>query len=295
MSTGSLLRLFRRCPPVDLAADLAPYRHFIVADRHVGWVDPDFARVLAEFPAVFYLTDRAVQLHDRLERVEDRSKAVADVLAKLHERGQVPGWRGELYPVNRRYGEAPLLLMERAATPLFGLQTYGINVNGLVRDGDSWNVWIARRAMTKHVDPGMLDLVVGGGVPHGIPLADNLLKECAEEAGIAPALAKRARPVSLTTMIIDAHEGLRIGVQFNYDLELPADFTPRNDDGEVSDFKLWSLAQLEDNLRTADDFMFDAALAKLDLLVRLGIVGPEDPDYLDLVAQLRRPAPFVRT
>lgn len=295
MSAGSLLRLFRRCPPVDLAADLAPYRHFIVADRHVGWVDPDFARVLAEFPAVFYLTDRAVHLHDRLERVEDRSKAVADVLAKLHERGQVPGWRGELYPVNRRYGEAPLLLMERAATPLFGLQTYGINVNGLVRDGDTWKVWIARRAMTKHVDPGLLDLVVGGGVPHGIPLADNLLKECAEEAGIAPALAKRARPVSLTTMIIDAHEGLRIGVQFNYDLELPADFEPRNDDGEVSEFKLWSLAQLEDNLRTADDFMFDAALAKLDLLVRLGIVGPEDPDYLDLVAQLRRPAPFVRT
>ena len=144
MSTASLLRLFRRCPP----ADLAPYRHFIVADRHVGWVDPDFARVLAEFPSVFYLTDRAVHLHDRLERVEDRSKAVADVLAKLHERGQVPGWRGELYPVNRRYGEAPLLLMERAATPLFGLQTYGINVNGLVRDGDGWKVWIARRAMT---------------------------------------------------------------------------------------------------------------------------------------------------
>jgi 8-oxo-dGTP pyrophosphatase MutT (NUDIX family) len=295
MSAGSLLRLFRRCPPVDLAADIAPYRHFIVADRHVGWVDPDFARVLAEFPSVFYLTDRAVHLHDRLERVEDRSKAVADVLAKLHERGQVPGWRGELYPVNRRYGEAPLLLMERAATPLFGLQTYGINVNGLVRDGDGWKVWIARRAMTKHVDPGMLDLVVGGGVPHGIPLADNLVKECAEEAGIAPALARRARPVSLTTMIIDAHEGLRIGVQFNYDLELPADFEPRNDDGEVSEFKLWSLAQLEENLRTADDFMFDAALAKLDLLVRLGIVGPEDPDYLDIVAQLRRPAPFVRT
>lgn len=295
MSTASLLRLFRRCPPVDLAADLAPYRHFIVADRHVGWVDPDFARVLAEFPAVFYLTDRAVHLHDRLERVDDRSKAVADVLAKLHERGQVPGWRGELYPVNRRYGEAPLLLMERAATPLFGLQTYGINVNGLVRDRDGWKVWIARRAMTKHVDPGMLDLVVGGGVPHGIPLADNLLKECAEEAGIAPALARRARPVSLTTMIIAAHEGLRIGVQFNYDLELPVDFEPRNDDGEVSEFKLWSLAQLEQNLRTADDFMFDAALAKLDLLVRLGIVGPEDPDYLDVIAQLRRPAPFVRT
>jgi hypothetical protein len=288
---AGLLRLFHRHP----TADLAPYRRFIVADRHVGWVDPDFARMLAEFPAVFYLTDREVHLHDRLDDVDDRSKAVADVLVALHERGAVPGWRDELYPVNRRFGEAPLLLMERAATPLFGLQTYGINVNGLVRDGDDWKVWVARRAMTKHVDPGMLDLVVGGGLPHGMSIAGNLLKECAEEACIGPTLAERARPAGLTTMMIEAHEGLRVGVQFNFDLELPADFQPRNDDGEVSEFQLWSMAQLEDNLRTADDFMFDAALAKLDLLVRFGIVGPEHPGYLDLVASLRRPAPFVRT
>ncbi len=232
-------------------------------------------------------------------RSRTRSEAVADVLAKLHERGAIPGWRGELYPVNRRFGEAPLLLMERAATPLFGLQTYGINVNGLVRDGNDrgggWKVWIARRAMTKHVDPGMLDLVVGGGLPHGISIADNLLKECAEEACIGPTLAERARPVSMTTMMIEAAEGLRVGVQFNFDLELPADFQPRNEDGEVSEFQLWSLDRLEENLRTADEFMFDAALAKLDLLVRLGVIGPEDPDYLDIIAHLRKPAPFVRT
>jgi hypothetical protein len=55
------------------------------------------------------------------------------------------------------------------------------------------------------------------------------------------------------------------------------------------------MAQLVDNLRNADDFMFDAALAKLDLLVRHGCIGPEDPDYLDLIARLRRPVPFVRT
>lgn len=288
---ATLLRLFRRCPP----ADLAPYRRFIVADRHVGWIKPDFAQALAEFPGVFYLTDRAVHLHHRLDDVEARSKAVATVLAKLHERGAVPGWRGELYPVNRRYGEAPLLLMERAATPLFGVQTYGINVNGLVRDGDGWKVWIARRAATKHVDPGLLDLVVGGGQPHGLSIGDNLLKECAEEACIGPTLAERARPAGLTTLLIEAAEGLRVGVQFNFDLELPADFQPRNEDGEVAEFRLWSLDRLKDNLRTADEFMFDAGLAKLDLLVRLGYVGPEDPDYLDLIARLRRPAPFVRT
>ena len=286
-----LLRLFRRCP----RADLTPYRRFVVADRHVGWVKPDFARLLAEFPGVFYLTDREVHLHERLSEADDRSHAVADVMAKLHEHGAIPGWRGELYPVNRRFGETPLLLIERAATPLFGLQTYGINVNGLVRDGDAWKVWIARRAMTKHVDPGMLDLVVGGGQPFGISIAENLLKECAEEASIGPTLAERAKPVSITTMVIEAAEGLRVGVQFNFDLELPADFQPRNDDGEVSEFMLWSIAQLEENLRGADDFMFDAALAKLDLLVRHGVVDPVGPDYLDLIAQLRQPTPYVRT
>ncbi|WP_162917569.1 DUF4743 domain-containing protein [Dongia deserti] len=291
VESSSLLRLFRRYP----RAHLAPYRRFMVADRHVGWIKPDFAQLLAEFPDIFYLTDREVHLHDRLAEVKDRSTAVADALAKLHERGAIPGWRGELYPVNRRFGEAPLLLMERAATPLFGLQTYGINVNGLVRAGEECKVWIARRAMTKHVDPGMLDLVVGGGQPYGISIAENLLKECAEEACIGPTLAERARPVSVTTMLIEAAEGLRVGVQFNFDLELPADFQPRNDDGEVSEFQLWSMKRLEENLRNADDFMFDAALAKLDLLVRFGIVGPDDPDYLDLIAELRRPTPYVRT
>ncbi len=224
---------------------------------------------------------------------------MAEVLNALRERGLVPGWRDELYPVNRRYDEVPLLLMERAATPLFGLLSYGVNVNGLVRtkEGghDGWKIWVARRSLTKHVDPGMLDIVVGGGLPHGISIHDNLLKECAEEAGIPPDIARRARPTGLVTMAIPAAEGLRIGLQFNFDLELPADFAPRNTDGEVAEFQLWSLEQLERSLREADEFMFDVALANLDLLIRLGRIGPEDPDYLDIIANLRPAIPFVRT
>jgi len=289
--SNSLMRQFRRFATVDLAT----YRHFIVADRHVGWITPAFSQVLAEFPGSFYLTDRAVHLHDRLASVEDRSKAVAEVLQALKERGAIPGWRGELYPVNRGFAERPLLLMERAATPHFGLLTYGINVNGLVRDGTDWKVWIARRSATKHVDPNMLDLVVGGGQPYGISLSDNLLKECAEEACIGPTLAEHARPVGITTMVIEAAEGLRVGLQFAYDLELPADFQPRNEDGEVAAFQLWSMDELEHSLRTADDFMYDAMLVKLDLLLRHGRLTPDDPDYLSIVANLRRPTPFVRT
>jgi hypothetical protein len=244
---------------------------------------------------VFYLTDREVNLHERFATEEDRSRAVAEVLEAMRVQGKVPGWRNELYPVNRRFADAPVLLMERAATHLFGVPSYGINVNGLVRDGDSWKVWVARRSATKQVDPNMLDLVVGGGLPHGISVHDNLLKECAEEAGIPKSIAQRARPASLLTLMIEAPEGLRVGVQFNFDLELPADFAPRNEDGEVAGFQLWTLDELQRNLRHADDFMYDVALANLDLLIRLGRVGPDDPDYLDLVAHLRRPIPLARS
>lgn len=289
-SRPSLMRQIHRYPPVDFGS----YRRFIVAGRHVGWVRPGFAQALAEFGSVFYLTDQEVHLHERFADSADRSKAVAKIVAILHERGLVPGWRGEPYPVNRRFDEPPLLVIERAASPLFGTQSYGVNVNGLVRDGDDWKVWIARRSHTKHVDPGMLDLVVGGGQPCGISIADNLVKECAEEANIGPALAKRARPVGLVMLAIETGRALRIGPQFNFDLVLPADFEPRNDDGEVSEFQLWSLDRLERSLREADEFMYDVAMAKLDLLIRLGRIGPDDPDYLDIIAHLRRPIPFER-
>jgi 8-oxo-dGTP pyrophosphatase MutT (NUDIX family) len=285
------MRQIRRYPAVDLGR----YRRFMVAGRHMGWVVPDFARALAAYPQVFHLTDRDVNLHERFVSVEDRSRAVADVLDAMRAEGKVPGWRNELYPVRRRFTDAPLLLMERAATHLFGVPSYGINVNGLVRNGDGWKVWVARRSATKQVDPNMLDLIVGGGLPYGISVHDNLLKECMEEAGIPKSIAQRARPTSLLTLMIEAPEGLRVGVQFNFDLELPADFAPRNEDGEVAGFQLWTLDELERNLRSADDFMYDVALANLDLLIRLGRVGPDDPDYLDLIAHLRRPIPLVRS
>src|SRR5262249_41972355 len=163
-----LMRQIRRYPAVDLGR----YRRFMVAGRHVGWVVPHFARGLASYPQVFDLTDRTVNLHARFKSVEDRSAAIADVLEAMRAQGKVPGWRNELYPVNTRFGETPLLLMERAATHLFGVPSYGINVNGLVRDGNGWRVWVARRSAAKQVDPNMLDLIVGGGLPHGISVHD---------------------------------------------------------------------------------------------------------------------------
>lgn len=282
------MRQFRRYPAVDFSR----YLKFIVAGQHVGWVRRNKADHLAAFPKVFVLSDDHVAMQDHLADFESRSAAMAEVLSAWREAGLISGWRNELFPVNRGFGQPPLLCMERAGTLPFGILSYGVNINGLVGQGPDLNLWIGRRAAHKPVDPNMLDLLVGGGQPLGISVWDNLIKECWEEAGIEPAIAGQAKPVSLTTVTIEVAEGLRVGLQFNYDLHLPANFTPNNTDGEVAAFYLMPVEDLIENLRETDDFSYDIALVKIDLLIRHGYLGPEDPDYLDLVAGLRRPIAF---
>jgi hypothetical protein len=287
---NSLMRQFRRYPAVALDE----YRRFMVAKQHVGWVMPDFAVALARFPHVFHVDDKAVTLQPRLRSFNTRSEAVAEVLATLRAEGLVPGWRSELYPVAQGFYTAPLLQMERAATVLFGTLSYGVNLNGFVGRGWAMKVWIARRADTKPVDPGMMDLIVGGGQPMGISPWNNLMKECQEEAGMPRDIAEKAKPVGIITLLAVIKAHMRVGLQFNYDLELPESFRPRNTDGEVAEFLLVPVSALIDRLKSADDFSYDVAVVLVDFLIRHGFVGPCDPDFLELIAELRRPIPWVQ-
>jgi 8-oxo-dGTP pyrophosphatase MutT (NUDIX family) len=285
----SLLRQYDRFP----VPDLSRYRRFVVAGRHVGWLKPALAQELASREDIFQLQGDRLAMHPRLGSAEARSAAMAGVLEDLRTQGRVPGWRNELYPVTQKFGEAPLMVLERAAAPLFGVLAYGVNLNGFVGRGWEMKIWIARRSASKSVDPNMLDLIVGGGQPLGLSPAENLLKECREEAGIPAGIAARAVPVGLITLLIEAGEGLRVGQQFNFDLELPEDFRPQNEDGEVAGFELIPVSELIHRLRSADEFMYDIALVLIDFLIRHGFVGPEDRDYLPLIAGLRRPIPFA--
>jgi 8-oxo-dGTP pyrophosphatase MutT (NUDIX family) len=200
----------------------------------------------------------------------------------------VSGWRDERYPVSSAWGEAPLLQMERAAVPLFGVTAYGVHINGFVNaPGGEPQMWVARRAMTKPTGPGKLDQVVAGGQPHGIGLLENVIKECAEEAGIPRTLAEGARPVGAISYVLETPEGMRPDVIFNFDLELPHDFEPVNTDGEVDAFYRWPLTRVRDTLAGTDDFKFNCALVAIDFLLRHGQVDADGADYQTLSLGLR--------
>ena len=75
---------------------------------------------------------------------------------------------------------------------------------------------------------------------------------------------------------------------FCYDLEVPRDFVPRNNDGELVAFTLEDAGTVLAKVRDSDDFKFNVNLVLIDFALRHGLVPVDDPEYLDLILGLRR-------
>lgn len=267
--------------------DPARYHAFIVADKQVGLIPRELVARLQAQGQVFDVRGDRVELAPHLQSYQARTAAVDRVLRALRRDGWFRAWRSEPYPVGRDFGRW-VLQMERAAVPAFGVRAYGIHVNGFVGRGAAMQLWVGRRSRNKPTFPGQLDHLVAGGQPAGLSLAENLIKESAEEASLPAALARRARPVGIVSYLTENEEGLRDDVLFNYDLELPPEFQPVNADGEIEAFMLWPIDRVIEELAGTANFKFNVAFVIIDFLIRHGFIGPEEPTYLDLIRALRR-------
>ncbi len=274
----SLLDRLADCARFDPAA----YRPWRIDGNVYGLTAHAFADALADFPDVFDVDASEVRLSALLKTPDARTEAVAGVLETLRDRGLVPGWRGEHYPVSRSFHAEPVLTIERAAVSLMGSKGYGVHLNGYVRRNDGIHMWVGKRSMQKPTGPGKLDQMVAGGQPIGISVYDNLMKECAEEAGMSAALAKTAVAVGSVSYLTERPDGLRHDVLFNYDIELPENFEPTPTDGEVDAFYLWHIDEIVERMRRTDDFKFNAALVIIDFAVRHGVIVPDDPEYIGI-------------
>ncbi|HET8728084.1 MAG TPA: DUF4743 domain-containing protein [Alphaproteobacteria bacterium] len=273
------------------AHDLGGFRRFLVDGRQVGWVRHAVAERLAAERSVFEVAPAEVRLAPALGTFDERSRAVAGVVARLVEEGILEKLRREEYSVRPRWGEAPLLKLDRGAVALFGVKAFGIHVNGYVRRKDRIHLWVGRRSPDRRVAPGKLDNLVAGGLPHGLTLQENLVKEAKEEADIDAALARRSVPVGTVTYAMEQEAGLKPDTLFNYDLELDEAFRPRNTDGEVAGFELWPVEEVARAIRETDEFKFNVNHVNIDFLIRHGVIGPDEPDYVELATGLHGTLP----
>ncbi len=246
------------------------------------------------------------------ENEEERSKAVAATCLAMRETEHfriLKGWRGELYPVYGPQGEL-LFSVERAASALFGIVTYGVHMTAythtrLQAEGEEdderreMKIWVPRRAATKQTYGGMLDNTVAGGMATGESSFESLVREAQEEASLSEDLVRKDAVAAGTVTyfhIRDHRAGgetrlLQPECQFVYDLELKADVVPKPGDEEVEAFELMNLGDVRQRLQDGE-FKPNCALVLLDFFVRHGVITPNEKGYVEMVARLHRRLEF---
>ncbi|KAL8960561.1 MAG: hypothetical protein Q9183_005441 [Haloplaca sp. 2 TL-2023] len=205
-------------------------------------------------------------------------------------------WRNELYTV---HGPNKSISIERSGSPLFGIVTYGVHMTTYVNTPDGMRIWVPKRAKAKTYG-GMLDNTVAGGIATGEQPFECMVREAAEEASFPEDLV-RATAVPCGTISYFSFRDERAGgeagllqpeVQFVYDMEVGVDVVPKPCDDEVEDFRLWTVAQVQDAL-SKGLFKPNCALLLLDFFIRHGILTADhEQDYVEIVSRLHRKLPF---
>jgi 8-oxo-dGTP pyrophosphatase MutT (NUDIX family) len=260
---------------------------FIVAGLQVGEVKHAFADQLAEISASFRRDTDALYWLPPANDFASRNQAMLELSKTLLAARLLPYCHGELYPVTTGQHEQPVFLMDRALVPYFGVRAFGQHMNGYIRRNGEIHMWIGRRSLHKHHEPGKLDNMVAGGFPWGLSLQENLAKECWEEAGIPAELAAQADATGHIAYRCETERGLKPDTMYCYDLELPDDFIPRCTDGEVDEFQLWPLERVAQQVRETDEVKLNCNLVIIDFLIRHGYIGTEHPEYADLITGLK--------
>lgn len=160
-------------------------------------------------------------------------------------------------------------------------------------------LWLAKRAMTKSHHAGYWDPTVAGGHPANMSLVDNIRKEAHEEAGVPAEWIGQHSSASGTLFTDHTHDPLTIttakpdgtcmkrSLYYSCDLCVPKDWTPTPVDGEVSEFKLYSMHELEEELRYGNSVRPAMRAVLVDFMMRHGVLkGVESPE--DLRYAMRR-------
>jgi 8-oxo-dGTP pyrophosphatase MutT (NUDIX family) len=264
MSEDAFNQRLRAAQEFDAAAHVA----LLCDGMPVGWLRKAHAQRLMAWPEIFERDARGVYIAKPLGSTEARTHAIGDVVRTLHEEGVITGWRDESYAVVTDFNAQPLFHIERAAARFFGTTTYAAHANGYCGKGGDCEMWIARRAMTKPIDPGMLDNLVGGGMSAGVPPLQTIVREAREEAGVPEPLARKAVAAGTIRLLREVPEGVQSEVIFVFDLELPREFQPHNEDGEVAEFRRVPVSKVVEMLRGDAAITLDASLVMMSFLER---------------------------
>ncbi len=268
MGADTISRRLRAARKFDPAAHVP----LLCRGAHIGWLRKSHARRLLAWPEVFKRDAASVRISEACATPDQRTAAIGEIVRTLHQEGVITGWRDERYAVVTGFDAPALFHIERAAARFFGTTTYAAHANGYCGAGADCEMWLARRSAAKPIDPGMFDNLVGGGMSAGMAPHDTIVREAREEAGMPAELAHNAVAAGTVRLLREVPEGVQSEVIFMHDLELPRDFQPHNEDGEVAEFRRVPIAEVIAMLGADADITLDAGLVMASFLGRRGYV-----------------------
>lgn len=325
MSRKTNLELMKACdsfpyPQTDDELYLqhtSTYYHLRIAalpEITLGFLLPSVALTLSNLPDWDVDSDASPRLVTLItgDNERTRSAAVAKTTAAMKATGHwkvLDKWRSELYPI---YGPRNELLftIERSASPLFGVVTYGVHMTVYSYTSTSFEegqepemiIWVPRRSSTKQTYPSMLDNTVAGGIAAGEVPFESLVREAMEEASLPePLIRRKAKATGCVTYfhIRDSRAGGEVGLlqpecQYCYDLDLTGEegIECKPNDDEVEGFEILTIEQVKAALEK-EEFKPNCALVMIDFLVRHGFITKEnEKNYAEIVARLHRRLEF---
>ncbi|KAI8089486.1 NUDIX hydrolase domain-like protein [Halteromyces radiatus] len=299
MVFANYLQVVQHCDSVTYNKDQQGIPFQLEDGTVVGTLLPRVVTALITYnntmtPSPFLISGTHVQFNTHVTNMVERTQEVATLMTQWRKDKVFPalaGWRDELYAVYGP-GGVPAFVMERAATPLFGISTFGVHINVFGRDQDTIKMWVARRSLTKQTWPGLLDNCVAGGIPYTYSTKETVIKECDEEASIPASIAAHAKSTGAVSYYTMSEHGLQPETEYVYDLELPTDCQPTPKDGEVECFYFWTLDQVKDSILKGD-WKPNCALVAIDFMIRHGHITPDnEPDFIDIMYHLHRKLEF---
>lgn len=225
-----------------------------------------------------------------VDRAGDRTDSLRRLAHSLAAHGAIT-FRNEAFPVSPRFDAASTCSIDRGLVPWLGVRPYGVHLCAYSRSRDGIEAWVAVRSKAKSF-PGAWDNTVAGGQPAGLSLLDNVIKECAEEASIPRELAAGAVLVDEITYVREDETGLKPDTLFCFDLEVPPDFQPAPNDGEVERFFRVPMPELAEAIAQGPICKPNCALVWTSFLLRHGgLAHAPQRDRDELARLLRTPLP----
>lgn len=267
-------------------------------DAILGYITRDIVQKI-QWPDVWSINhhQKTVTLATPATAMADmRSRVLEDTLKanqKLRAISLLNSWRGETFPVYGPRGEV-LLEIERCASALFGIVTYGVQLICYVRDEQGPRLWIGKRSDRKKTYPSMLDTTAAGGLgARKLPI-EALISEAQEEASIPENIIRtRVKPMRPLTYFhirgdkAGGESGLfQPELEYTYELELDPSTIPEPADSEVEFFRLYTIEEVLDALERGL-FKPNSAIVVVQFLIQLGILTQEnEPNYSEILSNL---------